>query len=82
MKLLMIVIVGLLLSACDPPTRNAHVDQCKRAELFEACMKLLPAGPQSTQYNDWDDVVSACNRQAYQNSLRVAEQIPLACRAD
>jgi hypothetical protein len=42
-----------------------YVDNIKRRELFLECMKALPAGPQQTQYNDWDEVVKACDNAAY-----------------
>ena len=44
-------------------------NQTKRQEIFFKCMKALPAGPQATKYNDWDEVVSECGSQAYYMSL-------------
>lgn len=42
-----------------------------RHEYFVECMKLLPAGPVQTQYNDWDEVVDSCSNQAYYQSNQV-----------
>lgn len=36
-----------------------------RQAAFYSCMKSLPAGPVSTQYNDWDEVVSTCDNVSY-----------------
>lgn len=54
-------------------------DQCLRAELFEKCMKLLPAGPVSTHYSDWDEVVDSCESSAYYQSLRLKSQVKPEC---
>lgn len=46
-------------------------DQCLRAQLFKECMQILPKGPERIHNsNDWDEVVDACARTAYYNSLR------------
>ncbi len=55
-------------------------DQCLRARLFEQCLKALPAGPEATKYNDWDEVVAACESAAYYQSLRAASTIKPECR--
>lgn len=54
-------------------------DQCMRRELFQQCMKALPAGPQSTKYNDWDEVVGKCESVAYYQSLKKKSQITAEC---
>lgn len=40
------------------------VDEKLRQELFFKCMQVAPAGPQSTKYNDWAELVEECGRQA------------------
>lgn len=40
-------------------------DMCLQREIFNECMKNLPAGPVATKYNDWDEVVSECRHSAY-----------------
>ncbi len=78
------VIASIPLSACGPSQetkeQSVDTDQCLRVELFERCMKLLPAGPKHTQYNDWDEVVSECETAAYQQSLRSKKHIKPECR--
>ena len=46
------------------------VDQCLRREIFNECMKNLPAGPVATHYNDWDEVVKECHSSAYYMAKR------------
>lgn len=71
---------ALLLAGCTKSDFVApKVDQCLRREIFEGCMKLLPAGPQSTQYNDWSEVVEECESAAYYQALRRPELILPAC---
>ena len=76
-KTLMLLV--LLLSGCEVQERSV-TDQCLRQVLFDKCMKSLPAGPQATQYNDWDEVVAACGNQAYYMSLRPKLTIKEECR--
>ena len=45
-------------------------DQCLRREIFNECIKNLPAGPTSTKYNDWDEVISECSSTSYYLSKR------------
>ncbi len=52
------------------PICSIESDPKARASAFEACMKLLPQGPTTTTYNDWDDVVYECGRQASINTER------------
>jgi hypothetical protein len=56
------------LTGCNPaPPDLAKMAERGRVrhELFVECMNLLPAGPQATKYNDWDEVVDACSSNAF-----------------
>ena len=82
MKRLAIVLV-LLLAACERTEiiKEPQIpDQCLRRELFNECMKSLPAGPVATQYNDWDDVVAECRKYAWSVSTRLESMIKKECR--
>lgn len=57
------------------------VDQCMRRDLFTQCMKTVPAGPTSVKYNDWEEVVSACENAAYYQSYRKVEFVKPECRS-
>jgi hypothetical protein len=74
------VALTLALTACDGPIGVSTPDQCMRAELFASCMRALPAGPAAPQFNDWDEVVTACESAAYRQSLRSARHIKPECR--
>ena len=78
------IMLSLLLAACskdDKPFIDERVaNQCLRRELFNECMKMLPAGPLATKYNDWDEVVAECGSQAYYMSHRKESTIPPGCR--
>ena len=76
MKILSIIILLVITTSCQ------GVDQCIRREVFKECMKSLPAGPASTHYNDWDEVVQACEETAYHQSIRKKSVIKEECRAD
>lgn len=65
----------LTLTACEP-TPKYGIDQAKYAELFDSCMRLLPAGQQSTKHNDWDEVVKWCNYVALDQSLICVQNCP------
>ena len=55
-------------------------DQCLRREILKECMANLPAGPVSTKYNDWDEVVSECGTQAGRLSWRNLDNVKAECR--
>jgi len=77
MKRALITLPILALVGCDPlPTEKWATDQAKRQELFKQCLAALPAGPKSTHYNDWDEVVGACDRAAYWQSRYCYENCP------
>ena len=73
-----ILLVAALLSGCNEDQQQA--DQCMRTKLFESCMRSLPAGPVSTQYNDWAEGIDECESAAYYQSIRRESQIKLECR--
>ena len=78
------LLLPLFLIACsknDKPFIDDRVSNlCLQREIFNECMKMLPAGPVATKYNDWDEVVSECGNQAYYMSHRKASTIPAECR--
>lgn len=57
---------ALLLSGCGEsrPYADYEYSAAKRAAAFKECMAAVPAGPQTTTYNDWDEVVSECRNYA------------------
>lgn len=62
--------VGLLVFAMYRESLCTFIeDRAKTQEYFEACLKLVPKGPQSTHYNDWAEVVEECGRQARARTL-------------
>jgi len=69
-----------LLAACEPSSEHSSPDQCLRAQLFQQCLKALPAGPQSTKDNDWDEVVRSCDSVAFYQSYRARKLITPECR--
>ena len=70
-----------LLSGCvpEPAPKTWTIDQCKRAELFQACLHALPAGPAATKYTDWDEVVEKCADAAKYQSVRKAGTVKPEC---
>lgn len=82
---LIAILAAVLLAGCNPSevTKPSYAaDQCLRADLFKQCMASLPAGPASTKYNDWSEVVSECGSQAYYQSLRNRSLVKPECRSD
>ena len=65
----LILLPVLLLAACSkddkPFIDERESNLCLQREIFNECMKILPAGPLSTKYNDWDEVVKECRYTAY-----------------
>ena len=70
------LLTAVLAGGC---TESTGPDQCLRREIFLQCMKALPAGPQATKYNDWDEVVGKCESVSYYQSLKKKTQIAAEC---
>jgi len=62
--LLLVTLTGCFNQSADVEPEWC-VDSDKRIERFDACLKLLPAGPDKTVYNDWAEVVSTCDNISY-----------------
>lgn len=87
-----IVLVALLLLAgCDSNSMskmeianklntNPIRDVCLQKVYFDDCMKALPAGPTSTNYNDWSEVVSACTDSAKELAYRQSKDVKEECK--
>ncbi|TXH17365.1 MAG: hypothetical protein E6R03_04120 [Hyphomicrobiaceae bacterium] len=67
MKPLLFIFLATTITACDYCWQEGNKKEQQR--IFMACMMALPAGPQSTHYNDWSEVVDSCNEAAYRQSL-------------
>ena len=81
-----LIVILVVLAGCteaDKPKQPTWVtDQCARREIFQQCLKLLPAGPAQTKYNDWDEVVEACSDVAYfQSRIQDTGTVKKECRA-
>lgn len=67
---LLVLLAGTvaLVSGCtaNPEVRAAQIE--KRQQIFKDCLGRIPPGPQTTHYNDWDEVVSKCDSVAYYQS--------------
>jgi hypothetical protein len=79
-RVLLLCSMLMSLAACQPT--QTIVDQCMRVELFSRCLAAAPAGPQTTTYNDWAEVISQCRSEAYYQSLRMRAHIKPECRAE
>lgn len=74
-------ILTAVLGGCGEPSPNSMMrDQCKRQQIFLQCMAALPEGPKATMYNDWAEVVEACESAAAYQALRPAGAIKPECR--
>ena len=79
LKNLKILIGLILITSCKPQDRTIR-DRCLEREIFKECMNSLPAGPVSTHYNDWDEVVKACAKVARSHSWRKSSVIKIECQ--
>lgn len=62
------LVVGgaLALAACEAEIPQEPAARgILRIELQKQCLKNLPAGPNTTQYNDWDEVVAQCSTNSW-----------------
>jgi hypothetical protein len=61
------------LAGCNNPNPVIGYDQAVRRQVFAECLKNVPKGPQTTTYNDWAEVVDACESAAmYQSKVCIS----------
>ena len=60
--LLWVVVFGIY--ECDKRMPMYQTDNVLAEQVFLKCLEKLPEGPQSTKYNDWNEVVDACRYSA------------------
>lgn len=79
------ILAVLILAGCakqEVPEQKWAYDQCARRALFQQCLQSLPAGPAQVKYNDWDEVVEACEDAArMQSALDDKRLIKPECRS-
>ena len=66
-------ILALIAAICMPiflVPKPPIPDKQLQHQYFIGCLEKAPAGPQSTQYNDWNEVVAECGVQARILALR------------
>jgi hypothetical protein len=78
---LTLLISLILITSCEKKDRTM-LDMCLQREIFKECMESLPAGPTSTHYNDWDEVVKECGTIAHHHSTRRESTIKNECKGD
>ena len=66
MKKIIFIITIFFVMGCNQPVSDFEI----RHKYFIECLEKAPAGPQSTHYNDWSEVVSECETAAYYQSFR------------
>jgi hypothetical protein len=83
LKNLKILIGLILITSCScEPIDIIIQDRCLQREIFKECMNSLPAGPVSTHYNDWDEVVEACGNVARSHSRKKRSVVKIECQGD
>jgi len=80
------ILIPLILTTCCScefkEIENESIqDRCLQRVIFKECMNSLPAGPVSTHYNDWDEVVGACEKVAWNKSWRKRSIVKIECQA-
>lgn len=80
-----ILFLTILLVGCGGGENSAIssspiLDVCLQKVYFDDCMKLLPAGPTSTKYNDWSEVIAECTDSAKSLSYRQKKNVKDECR--
>lgn len=58
------VLTVIALAGCTPPTPPTP-DRGLQRQIFVQCLEKAPAGPISTKYNDWSEVIDSCSNVSY-----------------
>jgi len=79
MKFIVATILAIFVLGCDflfpEPDVRWEIDQRLRQELFFKCLDKIPQGPERTKYNDWAEVVEACDEAAYYMSYKKKAEV-------
>jgi hypothetical protein len=78
-KLFILIVLSIFLYPCEKALASRCIDQCLRSNLFEKCLKIIPQGPKTTKYNDWDEVVDSCSSQSYYSAIRECDFVKPEC---
>ena len=84
---MLVLLAALVMIGCNSSDRPVFDDDLKlEREIFMECLASVPKGPESTKYNDWDEVIMQCANVAdtlsvkcvrnCQDELNVVEPIP------
>ena len=78
-KITLALLVGLALTACDPtPEQQQYARSTSLQQTsFKECVAAVPAGPQTTTFNDWAEVVSHCRD--YARNVAIVCMVPSGC---
>lgn len=76
MKYLILLLAPLLPGCFLDPQEHWYIDRVMQNRIFMECLRVIPPGPQQTHYNDWDDVVIACNEAARNQSQKKIGEEP------
>lgn len=73
-KIMPLIFLAAVTVGCSKPevmqksTAEWCIDTAKRIARFDECLKLIPKGPISTEYNDWEEVIEMCDSISYSQS--------------
>lgn len=68
-------------AAWKGPGHRLVPNRCDQAAIFQKCLQQLPAGPVTTMYNDWDEVVQQCKYSSIEMAQRITvdQSLELVC---
>ena len=79
-----IIFLSVLLVGCGgggvPSSTTPIKDACLQKIYFDDCMEALPAGPTSTKYNDWSEVIAECTDTAKILAYRQTKNVKEECK--
>ena len=64
-KLIFTFMCVFIIGCSDKPTPKIKIDNELRQHLFFKCLEKVPPSPTTTHYNDWSEVIEACDSSAY-----------------
>lgn len=68
MKAALVLLLSLGLYGCVEPLVPQY-DKELRNKIFMECLEKIPNGPTVTKYNDWAEVIEACEAAAQRQSF-------------
>jgi hypothetical protein len=78
------ILFAILIGYCMPRHTDfiepQIADVCKQKVYFDECLSKIPEISKSLQYNNWAEIVDACEQSSYKLSIKMSKYVENNCK--